>query len=465
MTGAFVTERPGRHAPAVIRTIASPRRRGYPLPMLAPRLLASALAVILAACAPTTATSPRAASAAPSRAEETPPDVWVDALSPDAPAAVPEPAPDDGAPAADFGEEVRLLYRVAACGSEAPLPPELDARIVKAHCDEIRPKIEAYRRRYVAVAKPFLAALRPADLPDRVVYPFGGGDLVTALTTYPDAREITTVSLELAGDPRRIRGMERDALDRSLKRLRAELAELLFVDDYSRSETLKKTQRGDIPGELGMFLVGLAIHGYEPVGLRYFTLSPEGAIHYLTEREIADADRTVAKHRKATWTPPDFSEAFANAEITFRAQGAPASEPLRVHRHIAENLSDDALAKSPLLAHLAQKGPVAAMTKAASYLLWSDAFSSVRDYLLGHMVFMISDSTGVPPAFAAKAGFVEETYGTFKGSLLRASVRHNRDFRKLWQGQPRRALPFRYGYLSGHEPHLLVAKKSAPPAR
>ena len=104
------------------------------------------------------------------------------------------------------------------------------------------------------------------------------------------------------------------------------------------------------------------------------------------------------------------------------------------------------------------------MTKAASYLLWSDAFSSVRDYLLGHMVFMISDSTGVPPAFAAKAGFVEETYGTFKGSLLRASVRHNRDFRKLWQGQPRRALPFRYGYLSGHEPHLLVAKKSAPPA-
>jgi hypothetical protein len=432
---------------------------------LVPRLLATALAVTLAACAPVT-TSSTPASAPAQTVHEAPPDVWVDALTPDAPVAAPEPAPDDGGPAADFGEEVRLLYRVAACGSEAPLPPDLDARVVKAHCDEIRPKIEAYRRRYVAVAKPFLAALRPPDLPDRVVYPFGGGDLVTALTTYPDAREITTVSLELAGDPRRIRGMERDALDRSLKRLRAELAELLFVDDYSRSETLKKTQRGDIPGELGMFLVGLAIHGYEPVGLRYFDLSPDGAIHYLTEREIAEADRSVAKHRKATWTPPDFSEAFANAEITFRpSDPSRASEPLRVHRHIAENLADDALARRPaLLAHLAQKGPVAAMTKAASYLLWSDAFSSVRGYLLDHMVFMISDSTGVPPAFAAEAGFVQETYGTFKGSLLRASGRHNRDFRKLWQGQPRRRLPFRYGYLSGHEPHLLVAKKGATPA-
>jgi hypothetical protein len=430
--------------------------------MVASRLLAPLLAALLAACEPMAATSapPPAAPAQPAR--PAPPDVWIDALTPDAPppAPPPEAAQDDGSPAADFAEEVRLLFRVAACGSDAPLPPEIDARVVKAHCDEIRPKIEAYRRRYVAVAKPFLAALRPADLPDRVVYPFGGGDLVTALTTYPDAREITTVSLELAGDPRRIRGMSRDSLERSLKRLRAELAELLFVDDYSKSETLKKTQRGDIPGELGMFLVGLAIHGYEPAGLRYFSLSSEGAVHYLTDREIAESDRSLARHRKASWTPPDFSEAFANAEITFRPAGAPATDPPRVHRHIAENLSDDTLNRNPaLINHLSQKGPVAAMTKAASYLLWSDAFSCIRDYLLGHMVFMISDSTGVPPAFAAKAGFVQETYGTFKGSLLRASIRHNRDFKKLWQDQPRRKLPFRYGYLSGHEPHLLVAKK------
>src|SRR6185312_4993879 len=177
--------------------------------------------------------------------------------------------PDDG-PGKDFGAEARMLFRVAACGSSDPLPDELDARIVKAHCDEILPKIAAYRRRYVNVAKPFLSALHPRDLPDKVVYPFGGGDLATALTTYPDAKEITTVSLELAGDPRRIRGMDRKNLDQSLSRLRRQISELFFIDDYSRSETLKKTQRGDIPGELTFFLVGLSIHGYEPVSLRYF---------------------------------------------------------------------------------------------------------------------------------------------------------------------------------------------------
>lgn len=363
----------------------------------------------------------------------------------------------------DFAEEAKLLFRVAACAGDAPLPANLDAAVIKAHCGEILPKIEAYRTRYVGVVQPFLTALEPPGLPGTVVYPFGGGDLVTALTAYPEAREITTISLELPGDPRRIRAMSRDALERSLKLLRRELGELLFVDDYSRSETLKKTQRGDLPGELCFFLTALAIHGYEPVSLRYFTLQPDGAIHYLGEEEIESAERTLAVQRKGTWTPPDFSESFANTELTFRRKGEPDGAPLRVHRHLAVNLSDEYLDKSPaLLRHLESKGRVAAMTKAASYLLWKDGFSRIRDYLLGHLDFMISDSTGIPPRFAASAGLVQETYGTFKSSLLGASREHNLAFNALWKKQPRRSLPFRFGYLdSAKAVHLLVTRLPA----
>jgi hypothetical protein len=361
----------------------------------------------------------------------------------------------------DFAEEARLLFRVAACAGDAPLPANLDAAVVKAHCDEILPKIAAYRTRYVGVVQPFLAALEPAGLPAAVVYPFGGGDLVTALTAYPDAREVTTISLELPGDPRRIRAMSRESLERS-----RELGELLFVDDYSRSETLKKTQRGDIPGELCFFLMALAVHGFEPVSLRYFTLQPGGAIHYLGEDEIESAERTLAVQRKGTWTPPDFSESFANAELTFRRKGEAADAPPRVHRHLAVNLSDEFLDANPaLLRHLEAKGRVAAMTKAASYLLWKDGFSRIRGYLLDHLDFMISDSTGIPPRFAAGAGLVQETYGTFASSLLGASREHNLAFNALWKKQPRRALPFRFGYLdSARAVHLLVTRLAAPRA-
>ena len=40
-------------------------------------------------------------------------------------------------------------------------------------------------------------------------------------------------------------------------------------------------------------------------------------------------------------------------------------------------------------------GEVAAITKAASYLLWRGDFSRIRDYLLDNMVWMVSDSSGI----------------------------------------------------------------------
>lgn len=360
----------------------------------------------------------------------------------------------------EFASEARLLYRVVACAGDAELPRNVDARVVDAHCRQLETMLARYRTSYVSVASPFLAKLRPKDLPEKVVYPFSGGDLVTAITTYPDAAEYTTVSLELAGDPRRIHTVDAKSLDVSLRKLRIELAELLDLDAYSKSETLKKTQRGEIPGELSFFLVSLAVHGLEPVSMRYFAVEADGSIRYLSAADIAASTHELADQRKATWTPPDFSEAFANVEIRFKKAGDP-SAPVRIHRHIAQNLDDAHLAPgSAVLAHLAEKGKVAAMTKAASYLLWTEGFSDIRTYLLEHAVFMVSDSTGIPPPLAKPAGFVQETYGSFGGSLLRASASLNQAFIDLWRSEPKRALAFRYGYRDRKKQnHLLVTKK------
>jgi hypothetical protein len=178
--------------------------------------------------------------------------------------------------------------------------------------------------------------------------------------------------------------------------------------------------------------------------------------------EIDAVENQLAQQKKGTWWPPDFSEAFANVELTFHPKGARPGEDERVHRHLAANLADDNLRANPgVLRHLEAKGDVAAMTKAASYLLWNDGFSAVRDYMLAHMVFMVSDSTGIPPAFATKAGFVQETYGGFRASLLRAPEKHNAAFKKLWDTQPKRKLPFRYGYhdKSGQS-HVVITKRA-----
>ena len=40
---------------------------------------------------------------------------------------------------------------------------------------------------------------------------------------------------------------------------------------------------------------------------------------------------------------------------------------------------------------------VAAMTKAASYLLTFGVFQKMRDYVIKNVEWMVSDSTGLPP--------------------------------------------------------------------
>src|SRR5262249_40947762 len=124
-----------------------------------------------------------------------------------------------------------------------------------------------------------------------------------------------------------------------------------------------------------------------------------------------------------------------------------AKAPLIVHRHFAANLGDKVFKGSALQKHLVAKGKVAAMTKAASYLLWESYFSVIREYLLQNMVWMASDSTGIPNKWAKKAGFVQTTYGTFTAPFLdEANKQVGEDMVKLWESQPKRRLAFRYGY-------------------
>ncbi|HVV84942.1 MAG TPA: hypothetical protein VHE35_17885 [Kofleriaceae bacterium] len=363
----------------------------------------------------------------------------------------------------DFGPEARLLYRVVACGGTAPVPDGIDAATVDAHCKQVAALYPDIERRYLAPARALFATLRPANLPTTVVYPFGGGDLLSALVTYPDAREITTLSLEHAGDPTRLAGASKADLKRALATYRDVLREL-FANHDSASDNMKKLERGPVPGQLGMFLAALVAHGYEPVSLRYFRVEPDGSLHYFDDADLAAMAPVKAKRKRGKWVDPDYSAAFSNAELTFRKAGDPTA-PLIVHRHIAADLSDGALRGSPVQAYLEQRGPIVAMTKAASYLLWLGAFSTIRDYLLAHMVWMASDATGIPPRWAKKAGFVQTTYGRFDGAYLDDAVGNEAEdaFRKLWHDQPYRKLGFRYGYPdSKKQVHLLVTAKAGP---
>lgn len=388
---------------------------------------------------PPSASAPASASAPPASASATA------SATPDAGAATVADEPLTGA---TFTTQIQGAYRVAACGGDdALIPSHIDKKIVDAHCALLKNGYAEYKREWLDVAMPFLAKLRPKSLPTTIVYPFGGGDLVSALATYPDGTEFTTVSLEIAGDIRAIDKADNKRLQGELSTLRDHLGKL-FLKAHSRTINLDIETRGAIPGEVAFTMAALAIHGFEPVTFRYFSFNPDGTLKYLTDADITKNQNTQGR-----------AGPFANAEIRFRK---PGEKSIRVLRHVAYDLSDGSVKAAPgLLKHLETKGKVAAMTKAASHLLWDDGnFSVIRDYLMAHTDWMISDTTGVPPRIAKKNGFEQDVYGAYVWPEPFGTV-NNTDaqaFKDLFKNA--KPITFRYGYPDNKSHgHIVVTHK------
>jgi hypothetical protein len=349
----------------------------------------------------------------------------------------------------EFLDDARALLVVGAC-ADGPLPAGVDSATVAAHCKKVNAAREAYRKSWLSVATPFFAAHVPAGIPKVVVYPFAGGDLSTALTVYPDADEITTLSLEPAGDPRAIGKLDARRLKRALATVATELGSLYRANFSVTKEMIDAMRAGELPTQLIFGLSALWLHGYEPVSLRYFVLDADGEVRYLTDADLAgiDAVRDVRKRNRE----------LANIELRFHKVG---SRHEQVYRHIMANLDDAHLRASPApLRYLEKREKVAAMTKAASYLLSFDEFDTMRQYVIDHVQWMVSDVTGLPPTYGVPAGFEYETWGTFVSANQKSGAGIAPVWKKLFASQPHRDLSFRFGYPDGKlHGHLIIMRR------
>jgi hypothetical protein len=364
-----------------------------------------------------------------------------------------------------------VMFRVAACGGEDAIPERFSARAITAHCKEMAAIYASYRKAWADEAKAFISELRPRDLPRTVVYPFGGGDLSSALAVYPDATELTTISLEAAGDVRVMDTIKSAKLDGDVDSIGNEIRRL-YQSAHSTTKSLQAASHSELPGTIMFALAGLTVHGMEPVALRYFDIEPDGSLSYLTGAQLEERAAELAARKLGTSPPKKITHywyeqvsAFANVEIQFRPRSEPRAA-LRTYRHIVANLDDNHMAADDrVLRHLRGKGKVSVMTKAASFLLWYDDFTKIRDYLLRCAAWMISDASGIPPSYAEPAGFEQVTYGEFDGPYFIIDEKNTRaEFVKLWKAQPHRDLPFRFGYPDADKHNHLMITRPKPSA-
>jgi hypothetical protein len=383
------------------------------------------------------------------------PKAAADPIKSDAPPVEPsKPAdytPPDPGDAHDFINEAQFLFRVAACAqTDAAIPAHLSANKVDAACKRQRQALELYKSKWLAKAGPFFAELVPEGLPGQVVYPFGGGDLMTGMAVFPDFDELTTLSLEPAGDPRAVMSMP-PRFNKALAVIHKELRRLYRINHSLTKEMTSSFRGGTLPGHLIFSLAALDIHGMAPTAVYYFELEPDGSIDYMT---TAEAEKREARGKKSR------NSRFGNVEIRF---SKPGDDRVRIYRHLMANLDNEHIEADPrALKHLEAKGKVPMMTKAASFLLWWDNFSTIRTYIIDHAMWMVSDATGIPPRHAEAAGFAQETYGKFTAPILNPGQVISRQFRQLWKENPQKPLAFRFGYPDKRGlNHLMVTHPAA----
>jgi len=359
----------------------------------------------------------------------------------------------------EFGAELRALSAVAACDG-TPVPEGFDAAVVKRHCDELGKIMAGYVKSWATPARAFFDQLVPKSAPRKILYPFGGADLLTALAVYPELTEITSVSLEAGGDPRSILRVDPKTFAEHLGLHRKFIGKLVHWN-HSRTLDLALLKGTPFPSQLVFALVGLATHGYEPVRLRAVRLEPDGSVHHFTAADVAAADAQAAA-LKGSAKNRRLNDLFGGYELEFRKKGL-AGAPIQVYRHFQANLDNDHLAADPrILKHLESKGQVSAITKAASYLLWWGNFKTIREQLKRQVVWMVSDSTGMLPRDLDPAQWEQTTYGVFDGSALDTANREGVvALMAMWKAQAKRPLPFRFfGYPSrGQKGHLLVTRR------
>ncbi|MFO0744939.1 MAG: hypothetical protein U1F43_04580 [Myxococcota bacterium] len=356
----------------------------------------------------------------------------------------------------DFTAELDSLSRGPACDGRPQLDgPSKDA--LASHCEKLAPIVQKWKDGWYATSVPFFREVVPKDAPSKVVYPFGGADLLTALTIFPDASEVTIMALEPGGDPRSLGTMAGAPLAKNLRLVRQHfdfLARLAF----SRTVDLDELSDALLAGVLIYDLSALAALGYEPFGLRYFTIAADGGLLYYSSKDLARIDAEAAKVKDPGRRAKLLADAFGDFEVRFRkraaAGGAPGPE--QVFRHISGDLEDPGMKKSGTLAHLELKGPVTAMTKASSYLLWWTSFSKIRGFLIDHMQWMISDSTGLAPDQIDQKVFEYIPYGKFDGMIISAPRGREKQMIELWKASPERPLAFAFGYPDVHKNHSLL---------
>jgi hypothetical protein len=157
---------------------------------------------------------------------------------------------------------------------------------------------------------------------------------------------------------------------------------------------------------------------------------------------------------------PGMRNAAHGVKIVF----AGADARIRTLYYFGTNIANDGFKASGFAKFCDRFGTGDAFIKSASYLLHSNGFSDVRNFLLRHAVQVLQDDTGIPVGYFAPDKWQLRPFGRYTGPIAMFARNYQPRLTQLFQKGRTEPLDFGLGYqwrVLGS--NLLLATRLEPP--
>jgi hypothetical protein len=246
-----------------------------------------------------------------------------------------------------------------------------------------------------------------------VYYMFGGPDFLYANLFFPQAKTYILAGLEPVGQVPDLTQMDSTALRTDLNALRDSMHTVLQTHYFITKDMRAELTRPNLGGTLPILYVFLARLNCTILSTTYVKSPAEGV------------------------------------KITFTTRGG-APQTLYYFK------TDLSGGNSPFLKWCAGQGPGYSLLKAASYLMHTEGFSGVRNFLLEHSRVIIQDDSGIPLRAFPKTWAVD-CYGRYVPHAEMFGKYHQPDLAAIYNREPPPPeLGFAFGYHWQKERGLLM---------
>jgi len=264
-----------------------------------------------------------------------------------------------------------------------------------------------------------------------VFYPFSGPDALYANTLFPNSKVLLMAGLEPVGTMPDLGKLQQDGkLGAYLAQVKTSLFTILAASFFKTKDMKTDFNNDLVDGLMPAIIVFLAREGYPINSIQYVVLGHDGTLH---------------PHGEISGAP--------GVQITY--------DDGRTLLYFQADLGNDGLKDNPGFIRLMRRlAPGITYLKAASYLLYEDYFSSIRDAILDNSVGVVEDDSGIPLRDFKPAQWEVVPYGNYTGPLELFKDKYQPDLTDFYARTPHQQLTFGSGYkFTASKSSLLVAKR------